>query len=189
MPNRSPLLPPAQSSKKTKTCPIIFIMQQYKYCPICKANLELKFVDERDRLVCTDCGWVYYRNPVPVIECLVQNSKGELLLIQRNISPCKGCWALPGGFLETDETLQEGGVRELREETGLVSGAGRLVGAHMQDSQKYGMILVMGMEFIIENEDLVPGDDAQDAKFFSRKNLPPVPFNSHRKLIEEFLQL
>lgn len=45
---------------------------------------------------------------------------GGLLLVKRGIEPAKGFWALPGGFLETGESWQEGAVREVREETGLV---------------------------------------------------------------------
>jgi ADP-ribose pyrophosphatase YjhB (NUDIX family) len=45
---------------------------------------------------------------------------GGVLIIQRGIEPAKGHWALPGGFLETGESWQEGAAREVREETGLV---------------------------------------------------------------------
>ncbi len=162
-------------------------MRDYKFCPMCGAGLEWSRIDGRDRLTCRKCSWVDYRNPIPVIACLVSNRKGKILLIRRGIEPSKGKWALPGGFIEIDETLRDAGCRELREETGLEGRAGRLVGIHMQDSRMYGSVLVTGMEFIVESEDIVVGDDAIDAKFVSPERSSDIPFVSHRKLIEEFL--
>ncbi|MFH1552081.1 MAG: NUDIX hydrolase [Candidatus Omnitrophota bacterium] len=165
-------------------------MKDYKFCPICGASgLESKKIEDRNRMICGKCGWIDYRNPIPVIACLVSNSKGELLLIKRNVEPSRGRWALPGGFIEVGETLQEAGCRELCEETGLESKPGRLVGAHMQKSQMYGFVLVVGMVFTVENEDIRPGDDAADAKFIPAEDIPDIPFISHRKLIEEFFEL
>ena len=164
-------------------------MKDYKYCPMCRSTLVWEHVDERDRLICKECAWIDYRNPKPVVSCLVLNSKGQLLLIKRGVEPCKGSWALPGGFIEVDETLREGGVRELKEETGLDGKPGRLVGIKIHESPVYGAILTIGLEFKIENEDLTTGDDACDSAFFSTDDLPEIPFSSQRELIRMFLAL
>ncbi|MEA3488994.1 MAG: NUDIX hydrolase [Candidatus Omnitrophota bacterium] len=163
-------------------------MEDYKYCPMCGSRLEWDFIEERDRQVCKSCGWINYLNPTPVVSCLVKNGKGELLLIRRGIEPCKGSWALPGGFIELNESLQEAGSRELREETGLSGKAGHLVGMEMQESRMYGTILTIGVEFAIESEDVSAGDDAAEARFFPGEELPEIPFSSQRKLVEEFLK-
>jgi 8-oxo-dGTP diphosphatase len=163
-------------------------MQEYKFCPICGIKLERDQIEGRSRLTCKKCNWVDYHNPIPVIACLVSDSKGDILLIKRGVEPSKGEWALPGGFIEVDETLQDAGLRELREETGLEGKAGRLVGVHMQDSRMYGSVLVVGMEFVVDNKDIVIGDDAVDAKFVSPEKASDIPFVSHRRLIEEYLE-
>lgn len=83
------------------------------------------------------CGEITYRNPLPVVSVLVpvldQANKQGVLLIQRGIEPCRGLWALPGGYLELGETWQEGATRELMEETGIVvpSDAITLLGVDM----------------------------------------------------------
>ena len=48
------------------------------------------------------------------------------LLIERNIEPYKNVWALPGGFVRINETLEEAAIRELKEETGIEAGAKQL---------------------------------------------------------------
>lgn len=67
---------------------------------------------------CTNCGCTNYLNPIPVVVLLVPVGDG-LLVARRNIEPQKGTLVLPGGYLDLGETWQEGGVRELYEETGI----------------------------------------------------------------------
>jgi 8-oxo-dGTP pyrophosphatase MutT (NUDIX family) len=74
---------------------------------------------------CLNCGNRVYRNPLPVVVVLVPVA-GGLVGIRRNIEPRKGTVTLPGGFLEVDESWQEGGKRELLEETGIDVGEGDL---------------------------------------------------------------
>ncbi|MFH1394786.1 MAG: NUDIX hydrolase [Candidatus Omnitrophota bacterium] len=163
-------------------------MEIYKFCPMCKKTLKKNFVDGLNRFRCAGCGWVDYRNPVPVAACLVANRKKELLLIKRSIAPCSGHWALPGGYIELNETPEKAGTRELFEETGLKGKPGRLVGVELQKSKIYGFVLVVGVEFATKNYKLIPGDDASDAKFISLKKLPKIPFLSHRKLIATYMK-
>jgi len=147
------------------------------------------FIEGRERLNCPRCKWVNYRNPLPVVACLLLNRGGELLLIKRGIEPCKGAWALAGGFIELDETYREAAERELEEETGLCGKAGRLVGVHMHESPLYGALVVIGVEITAEREEITVGDDAADARFFPKEALPEVPFPSHRNLIEDFFRV
>ncbi len=125
-------------------------------------------------------------NPVPVVSCLVRNSKGNLLLIKRGIEPEKGKWALPGGFQEVNETSEEAGRRELFEETGVKGEVVRLVGVHVQPSKTYGQVLMVGYEYKALNKTLKVGDDAADTKYFPKNKLPKIPFKSQRKLIKQF---
>lgn len=60
-----------------------------------------------------------YPRPMLTADCVVVNEKREVLLVRRGGEPFKGCWALPGGFMEMDETIEHCAVRELEEETGL----------------------------------------------------------------------
>jgi ADP-ribose pyrophosphatase YjhB (NUDIX family) len=74
--------------------------------------------DHRQRFVCSGCGFTHYDNPRVVVAIYVCAGE-KLLWIRRGIAPAKGRWAIPGGFMESDETPEEAASRELCEETGI----------------------------------------------------------------------
>jgi ADP-ribose pyrophosphatase YjhB (NUDIX family) len=71
--------------------------------------------DDRERLICPDCGHVDYQNPKVVVGSVVVFD-GRVLLCRRAIEPRRGFWTLPAGYLELGETVAEGAVREAAEE-------------------------------------------------------------------------
>jgi 8-oxo-dGTP diphosphatase len=70
--------------------------------------------------------------PTPALttDCCVFDERGYVLLIRRKNEPFKGSYALPGGFVDVGERVEDGCRRELKEETGLEVGALRLVGVY-----------------------------------------------------------
>lgn len=73
--------------------------------------------DERARSVCNHCGFVDYRNPKIVVGAVVRH-EGRILLCRRAIEPRSGFWTIPAGYLELNETPEDGACREVREEAG-----------------------------------------------------------------------
>ena len=73
--------------------------------------------DNRERMVCDDCGFVLYSNPKVMVGS-VAVWRDRILLCRREIEPRTGFWTLPAGFLENGETTADGARREAREETG-----------------------------------------------------------------------
>jgi ADP-ribose pyrophosphatase YjhB (NUDIX family) len=71
--------------------------------------------DDRERLICADCGHVAYENPKIVVGSVVAEDD-TVLLCRRAIEPRPGFWTLPAGFLEMGETVEEGARREAWEE-------------------------------------------------------------------------
>lgn len=71
--------------------------------------------DDKERLVCADCGWIHYVNPVIVVGAVVHH-EGKILLCRRAIEPRQGFWTMPSGFMEANETTEEGARREAFEE-------------------------------------------------------------------------
>lgn len=115
----------------------------------------------------------------------------EVLLIQRGNEPWKGMWAVPGGFLEVDETCEEGAKRELEEETGM-KGV-ELKQYHVFDAvdrdPRERIITVAHYGFADKSKHPIKGsDDAKDAKWFEVTNLPPTAAD-HKQIIEMALEI
>lgn len=141
-------------------------------------------MDGRKRLVCQKCGWIDYRNPLPVVVCVAKDKEGKILIAKRNLKPGINKWALPGGFVEANETPEIACLRELEEETGIKGKIKRLIGVYVQKIREYGSLLVIGYEVEISKNYLSLNSELKDAGFFSKKDLPVISFSSHRKIIE-----
>jgi ADP-ribose pyrophosphatase YjhB (NUDIX family) len=74
--------------------------------------------DDRQRFVCAGCDKTHYQNPNVLVAAYVC-VEDEILWIRRGIAPAVGKWAMPGGYMENNETPEAAVSRELREETGL----------------------------------------------------------------------
>lgn len=91
------------------------------YCSHCGSNkldFEIPEGDSFPRYVCANCETIHYQNP-NMVTGAIPIWEGKVLLAKRNINPRKGFWNLPCGFLELNETVQEGAIREVKEETGV----------------------------------------------------------------------
>lgn len=88
-----------------------------RYCEACGHPTEEKIPsgDHLPRRVCAHCGRIHYQNPRMVVGC-VADWQDKVLLCKRAIEPRAGLWTLPAGFLENNETVEEGALRETREE-------------------------------------------------------------------------
>ena len=71
--------------------------------------------DNRERLVCSDCGFVHYENPKVVVGSVCA-WEDRILLCRRAINPRRGFWTLPAGYLELHESTADGALREAWEE-------------------------------------------------------------------------
>ncbi len=88
-----------------------------RYCPSCAGELVLERPEGDDRLrhVCRRCGTIHYVNPKVVVGAVCTHGE-RLLICRRAIEPRAGFWTIPAGFMELDETAEEGAMREAWEE-------------------------------------------------------------------------
>ncbi|MFN2522522.1 MAG: NUDIX domain-containing protein, partial [Mycobacteriales bacterium] len=89
-------------------------METHSFCPRCGGPLA---TGQRPQL-CTRCGLPHHRDPKVGVGVVLRDDQGRLLLVQRDVDPERGRWALPAGFMDADETPQQAAARECREETG-----------------------------------------------------------------------
>jgi len=156
----------------------------FKNCPICGNSLNPKTLEDRERMACSECGWVHYENPLPSTAAFVRNLEGGILLIKRGVEPGYGQWALPSGFIEIDETPEMGCLRELEEETGLKGKIVKLVGVYSQESYMYKNVIIIGYE-VDGFGKLQPGSDSLEAKYFFPQDLPEIAFPSHSQMLAD----
>ena len=140
--------------------------EPFQYCPICGRVLELGVIDGKERKFCPNCGFIDYKNPLPVAVAIAVKGK-KVLLIKRGIAPRKGAWGPPSGFIEVGETPEEACLRELKEETGVSGQIVRLLGVNrLEDKEVYGDMLMVRYLVNAGDEEITPGDEVEDARFF-----------------------
>jgi 8-oxo-dGTP diphosphatase len=130
-----------------------------------------------------------YQRPGLTVDCVVFGLDEEdlkIILIQRARAPYKGKWALPGGFVQIDETLEEAAERELREETGIQN-------VFLEQLYTFGDVkrdprdrIVSVAYYALVNlrdHEIRAATDARNAAWFSIDDIPSLPFD-HNRIVE-----
>ncbi|MDY6875028.1 MAG: NUDIX domain-containing protein [Chloroflexota bacterium] len=150
---------------------------ELNYCPRCGHALEDREAFGRVRRLCPACGLIVFRDHKVAAGVIVEH-EGKLLLVHRAVSPRKGLWSFPAGFVEFDEDPAEAAVRECREETGLeVEIAGLLDVIAGREHERGADIVIVYCARLVGGE-LAASDDADEAGFFALGELPPLAFRA-----------
>ncbi len=125
-----------------------------------------------------------------IIVFTIKNNDLKVLLIKRGITPFKDKWAIPGGFVKLEESLEQAAKRELEEETGVKD-------VYLEQLYTFGDLkrdprgrVITVSYFALINADKVrlsPSTDASEAKWFSVSDLPSLAFD-HRKILDYSLK-
>jgi 8-oxo-dGTP diphosphatase len=125
------------------------------------------------------------KTPLLTVDCVVLNPRGEVLLIQRRNEPFKGHYALPGGFVDIGETVEDACRRELLEETGVKAGRLKLVGVY-SDPNRDPRGHTASVVFLtrVRSTKLEAGDDAASAQWVANWRRLPLAFD-HAKILAD----
>ena len=143
-----------------------------RFCPECGHALEAQVLEgeARNHWICGHCHRPHFEHPMIVVTTFVAHEK-SLLWVRRAIAPKQGRWAIPGGYLEAGETLQEGAARELFEEAG--------VRVPVEDLQLYmlGTLtfinqIYAGFRTRVDTTACIPGRESLECAFFTREECP-----------------
>jgi 8-oxo-dGTP diphosphatase len=119
--------------------------------------------------------------PLLTVDIIVRVGR-KIVLIRRRNPPYQNQWALPGGFVELGESVEEAAVREAKEETGLDVELKKLAGVFSDPDRDPRGHTVSICFTASGNGTLKASSDAQEAGLFDPDNLPPLAFD-HEKII------
>jgi mutator protein MutT len=167
-------------------------LEPFHYCPKCGSeNFEINNALSRH---CIDCGFTYYQNPRASTAAFILNSKGELLVVRRAKDPAKDTLDLPGGFVDNNETAEQGMAREIKEETGLTVSDMKYLFSIPNVYRYSGMdIHTLDLFFLchVEDDTIVKADDdAAEAAWIPLREVYVERFGlrSIRQAVHTFLQ-
>ncbi len=136
-------------------------------------------------IICPRCGEKIqlYKNPIPTVDIIIEYNQKIVLINRKNIPYG---WAIPGGFVDYGESVEETAVREAKEETGLEVELTYLLGIYSDPTRDPRMHTISTVFVGRGKGDLQAADDAQDAGLFDRDSLPsPIVFD-HEKVIKDY---
>ncbi|MGD9900578.1 MAG: NUDIX hydrolase [Calditrichaceae bacterium] len=158
------------------------------YCSNCgeKVVLVIPDGDNIPRFVCESCGTIHYKNPRMIVGC-IPVLDDQIMLCKRSIEPCMGLWTIPAGFMENDETVEEGAIRETIEETNSQIEIERLhtVYSIPQIDQVYLLFLAKITNFIRK-----PGLECSDVRLFRAAEIPwdHIAFSAVKYALEKYIE-
>lgn len=139
-----------------------------KPCPACGAPIEC------------------YRNPLPTVDVIIELEDRGIVLIKRKNAPLG--WAIPGGFVDYGESLEQAAIREAREETGLAVALVRQFHTYSQPDRDPRHHSISTVFIATASGTPVAADDAVDIGLFGTHNLPALLVFDHEKILADYFR-
>lgn len=140
--------------------------------------------DNRQRHVCSSCEKIHYKNPRIIAGCLAV-WEDKVLLCKRAINPRKGYWTLPAGFMEIDETIEEGAKRETLEEANAKVEIDQLY--TIFNLPKIGQVYMIYLSSLSAPE-FSSGPESLETRLFSEDEIPwgELSFETMKRSLEYY---
>ncbi|MBN1381716.1 MAG: NUDIX hydrolase [Deltaproteobacteria bacterium] len=135
---------------------------------------------------CPHCGKniVRYRNPFPTVDIIIEWEDHGIVLIKRKNPPYG--WAIPGGFVDYGESLEDAAVREAKEETGLDVTLKKQMHTYSKPDRDPRHHTISAVYTATAKGKPVADDDAADIGVFTKDNLPkPLAFD-HAQILDDY---
>ncbi len=163
-------------------------LEEYRFCPRCSGYFESRVLKdgEPERLICRECGFVFYLGPKLVAGALFEMD-GGILLVQRAIEPGYGKWTFPGGFVERGEKAETAAEREVFEECGVEIETTGVLGLYTYKGQVPAIAVFTAN---VTGGEPAPLDETMHVKLFPRDDLPwsEMAFPSTGHALKDYLR-
>jgi ADP-ribose pyrophosphatase YjhB (NUDIX family) len=160
---------------------------QKRFCTYCgqPTTSTVPAGDNRPRRVCPACQRVHYENPLIVVGC-VPEYRGRILICRRAIEPRRGFWTVPAGFMELNETMEDGAARECLEEALAQVDIGSLLA--LINIPEAGQVHVF-FRALMSSESHGAGEESLEARLVEPAAIPwgDIAFPSTRYALEQYL--
>lgn len=159
---------------------------EFKFCPFCGKDLQIKLEEGKERKFCPDDKWTYYPH-VGAAAGGVAIKDGKVLMVKRGREPFKGKWMFPAGFIDYGEHPLEAVKREFKEETGLLVTSGKLLDVVQVDddpreSGHYNFFYLV--EFEDRGEVHTDEEENEEIAWLDLNSEIDMSFNGHKKILE-----
>lgn len=125
-----------------------------------------------------------YRNPVPTVDIIIETKSNGIILIKRKNEPIG--WALPGGFVDYGESLEDAAIREAKEETSLDVTLTRQFHTYSDPHRDPRQHTVSTVFIARATGNARADDDAAAIGYFTRESLPDLIVFDHRRILEDY---
>jgi ADP-ribose pyrophosphatase YjhB (NUDIX family) len=135
---------------------------------------------------CANCGVVteVYRNPAPTVDIIIEVEGRGIILIKRKNPPVG--WAIPGGFVDYGESLEDAAIREAKEETGLDVTLVRQIHTYSRPDRDPRHHAISTVFIARAAGKPAAADDAMEVGIYTREHLPhPIVFD-HKEILEDY---
>ena len=161
----------------------------YSFCPMSGADQELRSLkpSEPDRLVCVQCGFIFYQDPKVAVATIILDGDDHIVLVRRAIQPGYGKWVCPGGFVDRGEEVVAAAVREAREEAGVEIRIDRLLNVYSYPGVAPVIIVYVAT---MTGGTLTCDDECLEVRLFAPADIPwdELAFSSTTEALREFLR-
>ena len=160
----------------------------YSFCPLCGADLELRNLKptEPDRLVCVQCGFIFYQDPKVAVATIIRDERDHIVMVKRAIEPGYGKWVIPGGFVDRGEEVLAAAMREAREEAGIEIRIDRLLNVYSYPG--VAPVIIVYVATMIGGT-LVCDDECLEVRVFAPHEIPwnDLAFRSTQEALKAYL--
>ena len=160
----------------------------YRFCPRCGRGLEPRVVapDDEPRPACSACSFVLYLDP-KLAACTAFMFDGGIVLLKRAISPEKGKWVFPGGFVNRGEPVDAAAIRETREEVNLRVGLTGILDVYSFPGEETAVVVYAAH---VLSGKLEARDETLEVRAFPPESLPwdELGFESTRAALRDYLR-